>query len=378
MKKKKWLGSLFNFFVPGLGHLYGGDPKKALRTYLLFLVLLLSARFIVYTFPLFLTWAFLGLGFNIYLLISGYRGIERDRIYERASYDRWYVYLFLFIGQLSLSWFVSSQTYNTITPINTARIPTYSMDPALQVGDFMAFKRTKSAGRNEVVVFTHPDENELFVKRCVGMPGDSLEIRNGQVFINGIPAVADFPLKKGYRVRAEGSLQKMRRNYGISETDLIPFSGDTFFVHMDEEQAEKLKKEKFILSLEPFVMERGVHMPHGYPEGTDWSADFYGPFYLPKKGDKIELTPLNILLYGKCISLENGSVEAAPQGLIINGVQEYMYEFKENYYFMMGDNRHNSYDSRFWGPVPESLVVGKALYIWWSGNTDRIGIKFTK
>jgi signal peptidase I len=101
--------------------------------------------------------------------------------------------------------------------------------------------------------------------------------------------------------------------------------------------------------------------------------DFYGPFYVPKKGDKISLTDKNIALYLKCIINENKQVEKGGEGLMVNGTSMSTYEFKENYYFMLGDNRSNSMDSRFWGLVPEKLIVGKPLYILWSETFNRIG-----
>jgi len=112
-----------------------------------------------------------------------------------------------------------------------------------------------------------------------------------------------------------------------------------------------------------------------YPdwENDHWNTDFYGPLYIPKKGDKIPLTHSNVGKYLKCIKFENESVEVDSSGLIINGQRTAHYQFKDNYFFMMGDNRHNSLDSRYWGLLPETLVIGRAMYLYWGRTTDRIG-----
>lgn len=114
-----------------------------------------------------------------------------------------------------------------------------------------------------------------------------------------------------------------------------------------------------------------------YPksENLKWNTDFYGTIYIPRKGDKIQLTDENIDFYSKCIAFENESVERDNSGLKVNGHFMSTYEFKENYFFMMGDNRHNSLDSRFWGLLPEKLVIGKAMYLYWGQTSDRIGKK---
>src|SRR5260221_341869 len=269
MTKKKWLGSLLNFFVPGLGNLYSRNVKKGILTYILFFVVVFILRFIAYNFILFLISLTLIVGYYLYLIISGYRNVQKNKVYEPLKFDRWYVYVLLLVFHWVLVNSVKGPTLDRFTPINFASIPTPAMDPALQVGDILAFNKTKS-------------------------------------------------------IATEGDSERM----------IYPKS-----------------------------------------ENLNWNADFYGPIYIPKKGDKIELTDKNIDLYLKCIEFENGSIEKDNSGLKINGQTMSTYVFKEDYYFMMGDNRHNSLDSRYWGLLPQELVIGKAMYLYWGRTRDRIGKK---
>src|SRR5258706_11449938 len=129
MTKKKWLGSLLNFFVPGLGSLYSRNVKKAILTYILFFVVVFSLRFIAYNFILFLISLTLIVSYYLYLIISGYRNIQNDKVYEPSKYDRWYVYVLLLVFHWVLVNSVNGRTLDRFTPINFASIPTPAMDP---------------------------------------------------------------------------------------------------------------------------------------------------------------------------------------------------------------------------------------------------------
>src|SRR5258706_77156 len=285
MTKKKWLGSLLNFFVPGLGSLYSRNVKKGILTYILFFVVVFSLRFIAYNFILFLISLTLIVGYYLYLIISGYRNVQKNKVYEPLKFDRWYVYVLLLVFHWVLVNSVKGPTLDRFTPINFASIPTPAMDPALQVGDILAFNKTKSIERNNVIIFWFPDDVQtMYIKRCIGLPGDSLQIRNSKVLVNGAP-LREILLKYKYLVTTDGS----EINSRILEKNQIG--------------------------------------------QNDNSA------------------------------------------LKINGQIVSTYVFKEDYYFMMGDNRHNSLDSRYWGLLPQELVIGKAMYLYWGRTSDRIGKK---
>jgi signal peptidase I len=384
MKKSRWLSAILNFVVPGLGHYYTGNTKKFIVTYILFfLLVLILFRFVAYNFLLFATSIIIVAGAYVYLAISGYRAVDKSIDYEFSRFDKWYVYLGIFVVQTAVLEAIKGRPLNFITPINFAIIPTPAMDPTLQVGDRLSFKKTKTLARNDVVVFWFPGgeqwhgiENTMYIKRCIALPGDSLQIKGSTVFVNGMREKKT-PFKFKHIVTTDGApiAKRVLEEHGISENDYHKESPDTYEFFLTEEQATKLRKLEFLKGVELLIEPEGESQSDVYPKspGLTWNTDFYGPIYIPKTGDKIELTQSNIDLYLKCIAHENESVEIDATGLIINGVPQRIYEFKEDYFFMMGDNRHNSLDSRYWGFLPRSLVIGKAMYIFWGKTSDRIG-----
>jgi len=382
MLKRKWLGSLLNFLVPGLGQFYARKTKKGILIYILFFVVVFSLRFISYNFLLFLVSVSLIFGYYLYLIIGGYREVEKSKKYESTRFDRWYVYIIIFLIHLTFVNLIDGRTIDRLTPINFASIPTPAMDPTLQIGDILAFKKTKFIEREDVIIFQFPDDiKTMFIKRCIGIPGDSLKIINSTVLINGVP-MTDITLKFKYLLKTNGieiNRSVLDKNK-LGENDYSRISSDIYQFYLTERQASDLKKIELFNNIELSVAKEGEREYMIYPKSEihSWNTDYYGPIYIPKMGDRIQLTEKNIDAYFKCIAFENESVERDDMGLIINGQSTTSYQFKENYYFMMGDNRHNSLDSRYWGFLPHELVIGKALYLYWSQTTDRIGKRLSE
>jgi signal peptidase I len=251
------------------------------------------------------------------------------------------------------------------------------MDPALLVGDVLAYEKTSSIKRNDVTIFWYPDDVRImYVKRCIGLPGDSLQIEGSTVLVNGKP-LTDIPLKFAHTVTTDGARINSRflEKHQLSDNDYVQIAPDSYRFFLTGDQAINLSKLSLFKKIERSIAPEGETERMIYPSssGHRWNADYYGPIYIPKKGDRIELTDENIDLYQKCIEFENESVRRVGTGLTINGQPRTTYEFKENYFFMMGDNRHNSLDSRYWGLLPHRLVVGKSMYIYWGHTRDRIG-----
>lgn len=374
--KKGWKALLLNLFIPGLGQVYARKITKGIVLYILFFVSVLNIRYISFSFPLFVVAISIIFIYFTYVLINGYRSVEKGKAYKPNKFDKWYFYGLIIIAHTFVINALHLKTLDEITPINFASIPTASMAPALQVGDVLAFKKVEKVNRGEIIIFRHPDEiGTLYIKRCIGMPGNSLQIKNGLVYINDDTLKNTYPLKYKYIIFTNGKSINPRLFEELKIDEHYKIGIDNYLAHLTLNQAKELRKLALIKEVEISIKNNGegdiMIFPDTYKER--WNADFYGKIYIPKKGDTIELTKENLSLYSKIIRYENEFVTFNDSFAIIEGKEIKQYEIQNNYYFMMGDSRHNSLDSRYWGFLPENLVVGRAMYLYWSKSFDRIG-----
>lgn len=219
------------------------------------------------------------------------------------------------------------------------------------------------------------DKKENFVKRCVAIAGDTLEIKDTKVYVNGKAQKNYKGIEFKYVVNT-GNVPlnpKTFERLELSSLDVHTFQGG-YILTLTDSKYEKLKAMPSVKAIEKVISPKGEYSPQIFPHDTifKWNQDNFGPLIIPKKGMTIDLTSKNIILYKRVIqAYEYNNFEFKNGKIYIDGKEIDKYTFKQDYYWMMGDNRHNSADSRAWGFVPQDHIVGKPILIFYSLDEEK-------
>jgi signal peptidase I len=272
---------------------------------------------------------------------------------------------------------------------------------------YFRFPSIEIIKRNEIVVFNQPadtlldmdnfsptrnyykpiDKKTNLVKRCVGIPGDSLEIREGNIYINGERTKLPESAKPQYNffVNTEGismDQNSLVNMYGARDGlkngngDFALTNNGEYVLTLTDKEANRIANNPVVKDVKKYLLPKGEDgdvFPHIHSLG--WNIDNFGPIYIPKKGETIKLAKKTLPFYKRIIQeYEKNTLWVKGEEILINGKPVTSYTFKQDYYWMMGDNRQNSLDARFWGYVPFDHIVGKPIFIWMSWDTNGKGL----
>jgi len=251
---------------------------------------------------------------------------------------------------------------------------------ALKSDEYYKQQARKDIWERFTVIYRPVDRRDNYVKRCIGIPGDTITIISGVLYVNGKIVPDNNTQQTTYVVNTNGTTinPKAFERMDINKADQMMISGAAYLLPLTLPNAEIISRFSNVTEVSAVIARKGEFAPHIFPFSSyyGWNEDNYGPIWLPEKGITVNLDTTNLCLYEQIIDVyEENDLRVEGDIIYINDIPVDKYTFKMGYYWMMGDNRHNSADSRYWGFVPEDHIVGKPKFIWLSLNKEAEGLK---